>query len=363
MRPAALSLTLWALGVSPLLGQNPAPPQPSAGETPTLEVERSHGFAATGVGALGARGWEVATEGDSARLRAEDGRVLILRAGLPFVRSGEAIIQLVNAPYLADETLFVPIQLIHEVEGEPHEDVPGARVVVIDAGHGGRDLGALGYGGSQEKDVALSMALALAQELGRLPRYEVYLTRDTDVFIPLWDRGPLATELKGSRPGVFISLHANSNPNSRQISGFETYFLAEARTDHERRMAAIENATPGENGSEALPDSDLSFILKELINLDHQHWSAHLAGLVQGELAAVHPGRSRGVAQAPLAVITNTLMPAILVEIGFITNAEEEALLGRKDFHTAAAGALARAVDTFFEGFPPGTGWTPVGIP
>ena len=363
MRSVALSLVLWALGISPVSGQNPDPPPPPAGETPTLEVERSRGFAATRVAALGAWGWNVTTAGDSALLRTKDGRVLTLRAGLPFVRSDEAIIQLVNAPYLADQTLFVPIQLIHEVEGEPGEDVPSARVVVIDAGHGGRDLGALGYGGTQEKDVALSIALALAQELGRLPRYEVYLTRDADVFIPVWDRGPLATELKGSRPGVFISLHANSNPNSRQISGFETYFLAEARSDHERRMAAIENAPPGENGSGALPGSDLSFILKELINLDHQHWSAHLAGLVQGELAAVHPGRNRGVAQAPLAVITNTLMPAILVEIGFITNAEEEGLLGRKDFHTAAAGALSRAVDTFFEGYPPGTGRPPVGIP
>ena len=363
MRAAALGLALWVLGVSPVLGQNPEPPPSSTDEAPAVDVERSHGFAATRVSALGAWGWEVATEGDSARLRAEDGRVLVLRAGLPFVRSDDAIVQLVNAPYVAEDTLFVPLQLIHEIRDEPDDGIPPVRVVVIDAGHGGRDLGALGYGGSQEKDVALSLALALAEELGDRPRYEVHLTRDTDVFIPVWDRGPLATELKGNRPGVFISLHANSNPNSRQIRGFETYFLAEARTDHERRMAAIENASPGDDGQEALPDSDLSFILKELINLDHQHWSAHLAGLVQDELAQVHPGRSRGVAQAPLAVITNTLMPAILVEIGFITNAEEETLLSRKDFHTAAAGALARALDTFFEGYPPRAGRTRLGIP
>ncbi|MBW3535974.1 MAG: N-acetylmuramoyl-L-alanine amidase [Gemmatimonadetes bacterium] len=232
---------------------------------------------------------------------------------------------------------------------------PSPRVVVIDPGHGGGDPGAMGVGGLREKDVALAVALVLAEELRTRPGLEVHLTRDADRLVPIWGRGQWATDVKGSRPGVFISLHANA-VSRRDARGFETYFLSEARTEHERRVAALENA-PLERERAAAGDGEvgLDFILKDLHNLDHAHWSALLAELIQDRMAPVHPGPNRGVKQAPLAVITNALMPAVLVELGFITNREEERVLGRPAFHADAARALADAVMAFFERYPPGS--------
>jgi N-acetylmuramoyl-L-alanine amidase len=124
----------------------------------------------------------------------------------------------------------------------------GPRVVIIDAGHGGEDPGALGPRGIREKDVALGIALELAAILRRNPGLEVHMIRDEDVFVDLWQRGEIATRLKGDKPGLFVSIHANSIQNQRSTRGFETYFLSEARTEHERRVAAIETRRSASRG-------------------------------------------------------------------------------------------------------------------
>lgn len=237
----------------------------------------------------------------------------------------------------------------------PAEPGEALRVVVIDPGHGGDDPGSISRSGVREKTVALGVSLALARALERRPDLEVHLLRDGDRFVPLWDRGTLATGIKGDRPGIFVSVHANSfNSPAR---GFETYFLSDARTEHERRVAAIENAPLGREEEERFADDgDLDFILRELKNLDTQHWSALLAEMVQDEVDVVHPGPNRGVKQAPLAVITNALMPAVLVEVGYLSHPEEARLLDRPDFQERMGAAIARAVVRFFERYPPGTG-------
>ena len=122
-----------------------------------------------------------------------------------------------------------------------------ARVVVIDPGHGGYDPGSVGSAGVEEKAVALAVGLALARVLDTVPGLEVHLIRDADVAIPVWERGDRATHLKGDRPGVLLSLHVNAldDPHTR---GVETYFLSQARTEHERRVAALENAPPAASG-------------------------------------------------------------------------------------------------------------------
>ena len=236
---------------------------------------------------------------------------------------------------------------------------PEKRVIVIDPGHGGRDPGTTGEGGRREKDIALAIGRYLERELRGDENFEVYLTRDRDVLVPLWERGPQATLLKGDRAGVFISIHVNSSPSSPAIRGFETYFLSEARTEHERRVAAIENAPlqlEAELDGGDVDDVDLTFISRELQTLDHQHWSSLLAEGIQYELEEVHPGPNRGVKQGPFAVITNALMPAVLVEVGFISNREEERVLSRAEFQRGVAAALAQGVRDFFERYPPGQG-------
>jgi N-acetylmuramoyl-L-alanine amidase len=248
---------------------------------------------------------------------------------------------------------LIPDEAILSASEVSEDNLPEKRVVIIDPGHGGKDPGTLGAGGRREKDIALAVGRELARELRRDESIEVHLTRDRDIFVPLWERGELATNWKGERSGVFISIHANALPNRANVRGFETYFLSEARTEHERRVAANENAPlrmDHGNGE----DNDLHFILRELRNLDHQHWSSLLAELVQNELKVVHPGPNRGVKQGPFAVITNALMPAVLVEVGFITNREEERLVSRSDFQVEIAKALTNAIGDFFSRYPPG---------
>ncbi len=243
---------------------------------------------------------------------------------------------------------------------------PEKRVVVIDPGHGGSDPGTTGAGGRREKDIALAIGRYLERELRGEEDLEVSRTRDRDVLVPLWERGPQATLLKGDRYGVFISLHVNSSPASPAIRGFETYFLSEARTEHERRVAAIENAPlqlEAELDGDDVEEMDLTFILRELRNLDHQHWSSLLAEGIQSELEDVHPGPNRGVKQGPFAVITNALMPAVLVEVGFITNREEERVLSRGEFQRGVAAALAQGIRDFFLRYPPGQGVAVQGSP
>jgi N-acetylmuramoyl-L-alanine amidase len=237
----------------------------------------------------------------------------------------------------------------------------GVRVVVVDAGHGGRDSGSRAASGLHEKTVALGVARAVARRLEQEAGIEVHLIRDDDTFVPLWERGARATELKGGRPGLFLSIHANAFASP--IRGFETYVVSEARTDHERRVAALENAPLELETRPEVEGGELEFILRDLRNEDHQHWSALLAELVQEEVARVHPGPNRGVKQAPLAVITNALMPAVLVEVGYLSHPEEARLLARPDFQADAGEAIAGAVLRFFERYPPGAGAGTRGAP
>jgi len=232
------------------------------------------------------------------------------------------------------------------------------RIVVIDPGHGGGDPGALGPQGLREKDVALAVAKIMADLLSREKGVDVYLTRSEDSFVPLWKRGELATQWKGENPGVFISVHANSAPERRSVRGFETYSLNVARTEHERRVVAIENAPLQVQGQSIDPDSDpeFAFLLRDLSNSGHQPWSVELSRIVQEEIGRFHPGPDRGIKQGPLAVLTNALMPSVLVEVGFLSNEDEGPLLGQDQFQDETARAVARAVMKFFDHYPPGTG-------
>ena len=380
----------------------------AAAQTPSLRIERAdgsmtdatvvqdRGYAAVPLALFGDLGWRVSASGSDVSIVVPNEIDIELRIGSPFFRWDATVFQLADAPYRDANDVLLPLQLLTEflptrlpdlyeydgartllragdpmLVGGPQVDaapagreafpaVPsnysGPRVVVIDAGHGGADPGALGPRGIREKDVALGIALELAAILRRNPAFEVHMTRDSDVFVDLWQRGEIATELKGDKPGLFVSIHANSIPNQRSTRGFETYFLSESRTEHERRVTAIENAPlsiPGQ-GVDPSSEPDLDFILRELRNLDHQHWSNLLAELTQQELDEFHPGPNRGVKQGVLAVLTNALMPSVLVETGYLSNDEEGRLLAESAFQTDAARAISQAVERFFERYPPG---------
>jgi N-acetylmuramoyl-L-alanine amidase len=223
--------------------------------------------------------------------------------------------------------------------------------VAIDAGHGGADPGNPGVvlNGRRvnESRLTLAMAARLASEL-QARGLHVVMTRDEDRLVPLDQRGPIAN---ARRADLFISLHTNAaNPNWRNgsaVRGVETYFLATARTEDERRVAAMENEVVRfEVETNPRAGDPLGFILNDIAQNEHLRESADLAQLVQDALAAKHPGPSRGVKQAGFMVLAKAFMPAILVEVGFGTNVEDARWMAS----TAGQREIAEAVsDAVFE--------------
>jgi N-acetylmuramoyl-L-alanine amidase len=222
------------------------------------------------------------------------------------------------------------------------------RVVIIDPGHGGRDPGKVGPNGLMEKDVTLMVSQRLATVL-RERGYEVHLTRTTDTLISLADRPRLANTWRGDRTGaVFLSIHANSAV-STSARGFETFFLSEAQTDDERRVAQMENeAIRFEDAQSRQAFSGLEQILNSLRSEFLTRASHDLAATIQQRLATFHPGPNRGVKRAGFYVLVGAIMPAVLVETAFISNRDEASLLGTQSFQQNLAWGIADGVDEFF---------------
>ncbi len=227
-------------------------------------------------------------------------------------------------------------------------------VVAIDPGHGGVDPGNPGLyfpRGVKEKDVTLQIGMLLRDELERRG-VGVRMTRTTDTLIALGDRGGYCTEACD----LFVSLHVNALKRRRgytDVRGFETYFLAEARTEDAARVARMENeAVRFESGQEAIgAPGGLDFILKDLQLNEHLRESARLAELVQGAVAGVHSGDNRGVKQAGFMVLTTARRPAILVEMGYSTNPQDGRLLTRRAGQRALARAIADAVVEYLKDY------------
>lgn len=216
--------------------------------------------------------------------------------------------------------------------------------VVIDAGHGGSDTGAKGPAGTLEKDVALTLARELAIRL-RAQQLSVVMTRDADVFVPLEQRTALANDARGD---LFVSIHANAAGDPR-IHGSETYFLAlEASDAGAAGVAERENqafATPGQPSIGALSDPFIA-LLGDMISTEHLDESSSFARNVQKELGTL-PVKSRGVKQALFVVLTGVQMPAALVEVGFVTHAGDERLIGGPPGRAAIVAALEKAIAAF----------------
>jgi N-acetylmuramoyl-L-alanine amidase len=226
---------------------------------------------------------------------------------------------------------------------------PVRKLVVIDAGHGGPDRGMTGPIGTSpwftEKDVTLSVAMKLATVL-RARGVDVLMTRTTDTLIALSDRGRIANSNHGD---VFISIHCNApgsnNAAGAREHGFETYFLAEAKTEDERRVQDMENeSVKFETGANASKGDPLSFIITDMAQNEHLRESSDLAQTIQQGLIDVHPGPNRGVQQANFAVLRGSYMPAVLIEIGFGSNQSEATYLSDQSNQRALARNIAESV-------------------
>jgi len=224
--------------------------------------------------------------------------------------------------------------------------------VVIDAGHGGRDVGGpmRSSAGVREKDIALQVALKLGEAL-KERGVDVVYTRTKDTLIALDDRGRIANDADGD---LFISIHVNAaNPRWRDpggTRGFETYFLAAAKTEDARRVEEMENESVRFEAENEVESGDpLSFILSDMMQNEHLRESSDLADIVQRHLRQVHPGPDRGVKQAGFRVLIGAFMPAVLVELGFGTNTAEAEFLASAARQRSMARAVADATMEYLE--------------
>jgi len=220
------------------------------------------------------------------------------------------------------------------------------KTVVIDAGHGGKDPGAVGKV-SKEKDIVLNVALKLGAYINEhLPDVKVIYTRKTDVFVPLNKRAEIANKNKAD---LFISIHANAISTSK-IYGAETFVLGLHRTKENLEVAKLENSvivmeedyTTTYEGFD--PNSAESYILFELFQNIHIDQSIQVASLVQNQFKSRVGRRDRGVKQAGFLVLRKAAMPSVLVELGFLTNRSEEAFIASEKGQTYMASAIFRAV-------------------
>ena len=219
------------------------------------------------------------------------------------------------------------------------------RTIVIDPGHGGRDPGAVGRR-SQEKNIVLDIALGLRTKLVEELGVNVLLTRSTDEFVSLRDRTTFANRNNGD---MFISLHLNASQN-RSAHGIEVYFLSAARTDEARAVELRENRVvyEFEGGAEAVRAyDDLAFILADLLQAEQLEESSDLAVRLQTELVSGTGAPDRGVKQAGLYVLRGAFMPAVLVELGFISNPAEEDRLLSREYQNRLISAMVAGVRSF----------------
>ena len=223
-------------------------------------------------------------------------------------------------------------------------------LIVIDAGHGGNDLGAKGYRGIQEKNVNLAIALRLKDILTSRYKYRVILTRGDDTFIPLPGRGKIAND---NNADVFVSVHANAAPR-RAAHGIETYYLGQGHSEEAKATAARENGKL----VKSVKDDETQEILASMISTTKINQSSRLAGNIQNQLyqsmRKKYSGvKNLGVKEGPFFVLHDTNMASVLVEVGFVTNPREESRLKQSSYLDRLASSIAKGVSKFVQDSDP----------
>ena len=217
------------------------------------------------------------------------------------------------------------------------------KTIVIDAGHGGKDPGAVGYRGTKEKDIALDVAKRLEKKLAKNMSVKIVMTRDEDIFLRLSERTKIANESNGS---LFISIHTNA-AEDRRASGFETFLIGQNKNEAAVRVAARENAVLELEGSTGKKLTDEDLIKATIAQSAFASKSEQFASLVQKEIKKRVQSKDRGVKQAGFYVLMGASMPNVLVELGFISNPSEEKKLRSPQYRDQLATAIYRAVEQY----------------
>ncbi|MFH1618565.1 MAG: N-acetylmuramoyl-L-alanine amidase [bacterium] len=214
--------------------------------------------------------------------------------------------------------------------------------IVIDAGHGGKDPGGKKISGLSEKELNLRVAVELADLLKEEDVFDVLMTRTSDVFIPLAERPNMANNFDAD---IFISIHANACPN-RKENGFEVYFMSENASDPwAAEVAAFENSVLDlENGPEEDP---AALLLHSMARNEYINEASQLAGFISREISRRTPFTDRGVKQAAFYVLRGTYCPAVLLEMGFMTNSRDRANLSSRKVRKKMASAIYSGIIEF----------------
>jgi N-acetylmuramoyl-L-alanine amidase len=224
---------------------------------------------------------------------------------------------------------------------------PVRRILVIDPGHGGIDPGAIGSGGAYEKDIVLAMALELRRQLEATGRYRVIMTREADRIVRLRDRLQVARQSEGE---LFLSLHADSLVRAPEVRGASVYTLSEQASNEEAaRLASNENRADILAGIDLSDQEDLvTEILIDLAQREANNKSIRLAELFVTELKSVSKMARQRRSQAGFVVLKSPDMPSVLVELGYLSNADDERALRDPDHLAGLATAMVRAIDRYF---------------
>ena len=379
-----LGLVGWLLlaGAFPAFGQPSADQIEVAGVAYSVEVERHNGYEAIAWSRVPESVVSSSFQRDGSATGQVAGTSLELRSGSPFGRYGDSVFQLSNPPYRLQGEVWVPLELLVEwlprvqpksaavapaaATPEVAQPIPAAATVderptpgsrrpgpwrvVIDAGHGGVDPGTMSpRTGVREKDITLSVARKLAAELERRGGIEPLLTRDRDVFVEVMERPSLAVEWEAD---LFLSIHVDAQPGGRSSArGFTTYHLGQARTEDALAVARRENAVIElEEGAKPPNLQQLEIILATVDRDAYRRESRLLAGHIQNGLRGAMDTQDRGARQGPYYVLmTPGLLPAVLVELGYITNRADEAQLKDPERQDRIARALADTIENFLE--------------
>jgi N-acetylmuramoyl-L-alanine amidase len=258
---------------------------------------------------------------------------------------------------LMDFNAFIledPARLVIDVYGKKKAEIPDAvsvkKRIVIDPGHGGHDPGAVGLHGLYEKDVVLDIALKLRDILSVNPLYEVFLTREKDIYIPLEARTAIANKKNAD---LFLSIHANASPQ-RKAKGIETYMLNWTDNEEANRVAARENKISLKKMQEMNRQIDeIGGILGDLERQMKRDESVNLANHIQNSIVESLDNREDlGVKWAMFFVLFGARMPSVLVEVSFISNPEEEKLLSDASYRVQIAQAIADGINRYFTSTP-----------
>jgi N-acetylmuramoyl-L-alanine amidase len=311
------------------------------------------------------------------------GRRIVFVQGMPFYLVNDTLRQIPVGPVRDREMLYLPPATLAEVFSGGARDsiawdaqdssmmvnlrpaVPAApfaaekiqqpqreivKTVVIDPGHGGMDPGAIGPDGLEEKQVVLGIALAVRDLIKKKTNLNVYLTRETDKFIPLVDRTRFANDKKAD---IFLSIHANSIEGNRKkkenTRGYKVYFLSQAKNEEDKLAAMRENAVI-ELEDKSHKYDNLQDILNEMAGNEFLRESQDLSIMVTETFTSALkkiPRLHLGVGQANFWVLNGAYMPSVLLEVGFISNEREEKELADPAVQKSIATGIYEAVAGF----------------